>query len=273
MSPVNWTNRGDRPAEAPTKKGQKPIALVVDDDSVSCIAMEFALKKFGIEPIITSNSKDFLEFARSTEASLFFIDLNLNDGTNGFELIEFLFKQFGKLIPIIVVSGSKDFSDVLYALEMGAHDFISKPLDKEILASKLARYIKNQQIELTPIPYTKLPNGPSDCKMYLNCKIESIDENGLKLTSPHLITNSALLELEGSLIEEIALRKTPIPVQVSSIWVSSDRSSFGAYAQFDTRDLPLLQAVRKWLITKNSLPPTTPAEIKNEGTSDARNTV
>lgn len=272
MNEGNWTNRNNR-TEVNAKKGQKPLALVVDDDSVSCIAMEFALKKFGIEPIITSNSKDFLECARSTEANLFFIDLNLSDGTNGFELIEFLFKQFGKMIPIIVVSGSKDFSDVLYALEMGAHDFISKPLDKEILASKLARYIKNQQIEITPIPYTKLPNGPSDCKMHLKCVIESVDENGLKLASPHLITNHTPLELEGSLIEELTLRKTPIPVQVSSTWVNSDRSSFGAYAQFDSRDLPLLQAVRKWLISKNSLPPETPAEAQNEGTPGVNNVI
>jgi CheY-like chemotaxis protein len=83
-------------------------------------------------------------------------DLLLSDlrmpGLNGFALIRMLrSRDRTRKLPIIVISGLKDMPSVLKALELGATDYVVKPIDFEMLVQKVesicARFLHQDHLE------------------------------------------------------------------------------------------------------------------------------
>jgi len=58
---------------------------------------------------------------------------------SGIELISYVRKDLNSNIPIIIISSAGNEENVLSAFEMGANDFISKPVSPSELMVRLAR--------------------------------------------------------------------------------------------------------------------------------------
>ena len=58
---------------------------------------------------------------------------------SGMELIDYVRNELGSKVPIIIISSSGNEENVLSAFELGANDFISKPVSPSELMVRLAR--------------------------------------------------------------------------------------------------------------------------------------
>lgn len=229
-------------------KKSELTALMIDDDPVSCKAMDFALKKFGIHPMITSTPTHFLEMAKKATPSLFLVDLNLGELGSGFDLILELRKNYDPRIPIIVISGESANSAVTQALDLGANDYITKPLDRQFLASKLSRYVHTEEISDHQASFVEVTDSEDETKLTVSCEIEEVDELGVRICGPQLFSKGSAFYLEGEFVFEMTQKRDPLLLTIHSTWVDSQQPGcYAAYAEFDQSNTELLQSVRRWL--------------------------
>lgn len=121
---------------------KKVKILVVDDLKENHLVMESVLDDEDLDIIKALSGEEALELCMKHDFSVIFMDVQM-PGMDGFETAELLRGiEKTKNIPIIFVTAlSKEKASIFKGYEVGAVDYLSKPIDPLILRSK-ARIFK-----------------------------------------------------------------------------------------------------------------------------------
>ncbi len=115
--------------------------LIVDDEPNVCNFLSEFLDYKGFEPTITLSGKEALQQLESEDFDLVLLDIIMPE-MNGFEVLERI-NQMDSKVPVIILTGVKDQNVANDSIEMGAVDFISKPIDLDQLEQSILVNIKN----------------------------------------------------------------------------------------------------------------------------------
>ncbi|HCK98568.1 MAG TPA: hypothetical protein DHW42_00480 [Candidatus Marinimicrobia bacterium] len=115
--------------------------LVIDDEPNVCSFLAEYLAYKGFETRISQSGLEALQIIGVEDFDLILLDL-IMPGMNGMEFLEIM-KKMGKKTPVIIVTGVKDKNVANDTMEMGAVDFIPKPIDLDRLEQSLIINIKN----------------------------------------------------------------------------------------------------------------------------------
>jgi PleD family two-component response regulator len=129
--------------------------LVVDDYENTRKKLVVELQKLGIAVSEAANGLEALDVLRSgVKFDAIFTDIVMPE-MDGFELCEDV-RNVSELraVPIVVVSTHVDGSYIMKALRVGADDYISKPIEAELVQRVMARV-------LTPV----LPVGVTNSRV------------------------------------------------------------------------------------------------------------
>jgi two-component system, cell cycle response regulator len=109
--------------------------LVVDDNNLNVRLLTDILEDEGYEIYSCGNGSDVLYLAHKVRPEAILLDIMM-PGLDGFEVCKLLKRDFEiKDIPVIMVTAKTDSVDVRRALELGAFDYIRKPIDEiEVVA-------------------------------------------------------------------------------------------------------------------------------------------
>ncbi|MCH9672678.1 MAG: EAL domain-containing protein [Gammaproteobacteria bacterium] len=117
-----------------------PIVLVVDDDPGIRLMVCEALEDAGWTPIEADDGLKALEIVEHTLPALVLLDVVM-PGCDGFEVCAGIrAKEGAEHIPIMMMTGLDDLPAIKKAYEVGATDFLTKPLNYLILTERV-RYI------------------------------------------------------------------------------------------------------------------------------------
>lgn len=114
----------------------KPRVLVVEDDPVSAMLVRKLLQAQGIQSDHALNGKRAIEMHRSRPYRLVVSDWMMPE-MSGIELCNALRKDDASYLYFILCSAKGERADRVEAFEAGVDDFLSKPLDRDELASRL----------------------------------------------------------------------------------------------------------------------------------------
>ena len=110
--------------------------LIVDDEADICELIEITLMRMGITSQSALNITDAKILLDTEPFDLCLTDMNLPDG-NGIDLVDHVQKNFSDL-PIAVITAHGNMESAVKALKAGAFDFVSKPVDIQILRSLIS---------------------------------------------------------------------------------------------------------------------------------------
>lgn len=115
--------------------------LIIDDKTENLVALEALLERPGLSILKANNGNDALKLLIKNDVALVLLDVQM-PGMSGFEVAT-LMKKTRKTqnIPIIFVSADSDKPHQLKGYEMGAVDFLTKPLDPTILLAKVKVFL------------------------------------------------------------------------------------------------------------------------------------
>lgn len=229
------------------KVEKTPLALIVDDDSEMNKLMKVLLNKLGLHAETFTEPKKFLKNIKNLEADVCFIDLNIVEVDVGFHIIKAIRSTLGPILPLLVISGRSDEQSIAHAIELGANDYIVKPIDRELLASKIAPYISSKEITEARIRLYNLPKKGYPAEIDCNLFLDAVDEFGIKLIGDHLISKGTVLNLRSDIFKDILGIKKPVAMQVTSNWVVVEKKQFAAYLEFDPEDKELALSARRWI--------------------------
>lgn len=113
--------------------------MLVEDDLVIAQSLATALNKWQYETIVTENFEDILGEFKRHNPQLILMDLNLPN-YNGY----FWTQEIRKLsqVPIIFISSVGEPVDMVMAIQMGADDYITKPIDMQVTVSKIQALLR-----------------------------------------------------------------------------------------------------------------------------------
>jgi len=102
--------------------------LIIDDDPVFTLLASETLEQAGFEARVASNTQDALTSFEQGKPDLVLLDVEL-PGSNGFQLCATLRAMSpGFDVPIVMVTGHDDTESIAQAYQVGATDFIHKPV-------------------------------------------------------------------------------------------------------------------------------------------------
>ena len=105
--------------------------LIVDDDDNACTLLRSFLEEMDHDVIVSHNGTDALEKVSSQKPDIMLLDLVMR-GIDGMEVLRRV-RLFDKRIGIIMVSAVMNEQICQEALEKGADEFITKPVDYDHL--------------------------------------------------------------------------------------------------------------------------------------------
>ncbi len=128
--------------------------LLIDDEVVFCEIIGDLIADFGYN-VITENSGDAgLEAFRDRQPDMVLVDLNM-PGTDGYGVLKGI-RESGSDIPVIVISGAGTVDGVVRAINFGAWDFISKPIeDISIFIHKIQSAFEKHRLIIDKKNYEK----------------------------------------------------------------------------------------------------------------------
>jgi response regulator RpfG family c-di-GMP phosphodiesterase len=121
--------------------------ISVDDTYMNLIIIEEIASDIGVEVTSFDNPLEALEYLKSNRVDLMFVDYMMPQ-MDGIELIKQALLVQDELIPIMVTAVNDDNNLKLEALNNGAADFLTKPVDMAQLQAKIKNFGKIIQLKL-----------------------------------------------------------------------------------------------------------------------------
>lgn len=119
---------------------------VVDDDAQSLTSARIILSEENMKVSCFRSGKDFLKFIDKNTPDLVLLDVMMPE-MDGFEtytaLMEYEDKTGRQHIPVIFLTGENDSETEQRGLKLGASDFVRKPLNKDIIVTRIDNTLRN----------------------------------------------------------------------------------------------------------------------------------
>ena len=125
--------------------GQALHVLVVDDSKVIRAAIRERLELGNIEVVEASSGKQALESIYKQLPDLVLLDVVM-PGIDGISVLKILRNTYTKQqLPIIPVTSRDSSGEIVQALDFGANDYVTKPIDFDILWARLSNQLMQKQ--------------------------------------------------------------------------------------------------------------------------------
>jgi two-component system alkaline phosphatase synthesis response regulator PhoP len=124
------------------EKDKTPIVLVVDDDEPSLELLQAYLEDVNCETIPAQDGLEALRIISDKTPDLVLLDIMMPK-MSGFEVCKRI-KNDPKTsdIPVIMVTALNEFGDIERGIDSGTDDFISKPVNKLELVTRVKTMLK-----------------------------------------------------------------------------------------------------------------------------------
>ena len=118
--------------------------LLVDDNEVSRLTCGRFLERNGYLVIEAEDGQQALEQLERVRPNLVVLDVMM-PGLSGFEVLERIRRDRpAESLPVIMVTARDQSSDVVRAFELGANDYVAKPVDFPVLQVRIEAQLRSQ---------------------------------------------------------------------------------------------------------------------------------
>jgi class 3 adenylate cyclase len=127
--------------------------LVVDDNKVNRLLLGRGLEQQGHKVAFAENGRQALELLRQDEFDLMLLDIQMPE-MDGYQVLEQVAADLElRDIPVIVTSALEELDSVVRCIEMGAEDYLIKPVKPVLLKARIGaglekKRLRDQQREL-----------------------------------------------------------------------------------------------------------------------------
>ena len=115
--------------------------LLAEDDHMLASLLKYRLQREGYEVILEYDGKSVKKKLEGEIPDVVISDIMM-PYFSGIELVDHVRNTLKSDVPIILISAASNDENIVSAFEMGANDFISKPVSPSELLVRVSREIK-----------------------------------------------------------------------------------------------------------------------------------
>lgn len=128
----------------------KHTLLVVDDHQWNRDLITRRLERHGYRVLVASDGHEALELAEREHLDLIILDIMM-PGLSGIEVLKILRRKHSSAeLPIIMATAKDQSEDMVEALELGANDYVTKPLDFPVIMARIQSQLRQRSAKLEP---------------------------------------------------------------------------------------------------------------------------
>lgn len=127
----------------------KPVILIVDDEEGIRESLSGILEDEGYDILTADSGEEAVKILRETSPDLIFLDIWLT-GMDGIKTLQEI-KAMKPDVPVIMISGHGSIELAVKATQIGAYDFLEKPLSLERVLLVSKRAIEKRTLEIENI--------------------------------------------------------------------------------------------------------------------------
>ena len=136
--------------------------MIVDDDVMMCEVVQTYLEDAGYRDfVVSSEPREVLSLVKAREPAVLLLDLMM-PGLSGFDVLKLIRAESDlHFLPVIVLTAATGSDAKLQALQLGATDFLSKPIDASELALRVRNTLAYRQYHERSVNFDELTGLPS----------------------------------------------------------------------------------------------------------------
>ena len=134
-------------AAPPTTVSDKVKLLLVDDDRDNLLALQAVLEPLNEELLLAESGMDALRLCLEHDFAAILLDVRMPE-MDGFETAEMIrSRKRSRQTPILFLTGYRSDEQLFRGYDLGAVDFLFKPIVPEVLQSKVAVFVELSRSE------------------------------------------------------------------------------------------------------------------------------
>ncbi|MBI2606432.1 MAG: response regulator [Deltaproteobacteria bacterium] len=221
--------------------------MIVDDDFDTLRYCEGLLAPQGNEILIHTDAHRALKVLEQHPVDLLIVDIVM-PAMSGFDFIHAVKKLEQFNAPILMLTGRSAPKDVLTALELGATDYLVKPIDKDLFVGKIASIIGARP----RTPEVRFAQGATDvsAEIAIPARITAVSEMGLTMRTRHYLDRNVHTKVDSPLFEEIGIAKPQLRAVHSKPVENDAHYRYEVFVSFIGLDQLSMQRIRRWIINR-----------------------
>ena len=137
---MSSAGNGVQMAREPVERRMK--ILLVDDTPENLVSLEATLSSLGQELVLANSGREALRHVLNDDFAAILLDVRMPD-MDGFETAELIrSRPRSREIPILFLTGYRNEEHLFRGYDLGAVDFLFKPIVPEVLRSKVAVFVE-----------------------------------------------------------------------------------------------------------------------------------
>ncbi len=121
--------------------------LLVDDEPINRDMLAWRLKRRGYHCEIAEDGLRALELIAAHSFELVLLDVMM-PGMDGMEVLSRLREHHSRMnLPVIMTTARDDSSSIVEALNLGANDYVTKPIDLPVLVARMQAQLERKRAE------------------------------------------------------------------------------------------------------------------------------
>ena len=138
--------KGERRRQKRLNAKDDTRALIIDDSPTIVFALKKILRSAGFITLEALDAETGLDIARAEKPDLIFLDIIL-PGVNGFAALRTLRRDpLTRNIPVIMISGNEQATELFFGSRIGADDFMKKPFSRFEVFARIERLLDADMI-------------------------------------------------------------------------------------------------------------------------------
>ena len=189
--------------------------LVVDDNAANRDLLSRRLERKGFRVITAENGQRALDILATSKVDLVLLDIMM-PGLTGLEVLRKVREtQAPSALPVVMVTAKTESEDIVEALELGANDYVTKPIDFPVVLARVKAQLRMRSSHDQAPTEPQLPAhvGPG-CVLASRYRIES----RIGVGSFGAVFKATHLELQG-----------PVAVKVLGTSIATDPDALGRF--------------------------------------------
>ena len=121
--------------------------LIVDDNEMNRDMLARRLARKGYEIAVTQTAHDLLERVKLDGTDLVLLDIEMPE-VSGLDALKTLREAYSAIeLPIIMVTAKNQSEDIVKALDLGANDYLTKPIDFPVALARIGTQLSHKRAQ------------------------------------------------------------------------------------------------------------------------------
>lgn len=154
-------------SENTVMNSQQSRVLIVDDNEMNRDLLARRLARNGYLVEVAENARQLMQRAKENTLDLVLLDIEMPE-VSGYDALQALRNDYSpSQLPVIMVTARNQREDIVRALNLGANDYLTKPIDFPVALARIGTQLSNKRAQVTQVSGKRTTESQVPARRYV----------------------------------------------------------------------------------------------------------